>query len=154
MKYFCALALVTIFLLGCSKDPVCEFDECGVVAPVAEVQVIENYLTANSISAIKHCSGMYYVVDTLGSGKSPNSCGTVTASYIGKFFGGAAFDSGTHQFSLESVIRGWTIGIPIIKAGGRIRLFIPPSLGYGPNPFQTIPGGSYLYFDVKLEQVN
>jgi FKBP-type peptidyl-prolyl cis-trans isomerase FkpA len=153
MKYFCAISLVLIFCIGCSKDAVCDFDECAVKATAQESQVIENYLTANNITAVKHCSGMYYVVDTLGAGKSPNSCANVTASYIGKIMNGATIDSGTHAFSLQGVIRGWTIGIPQIKEGGRIRLFIPPSLGYGPDPYQTIPGGSYLYFDIRLDAV-
>lgn len=39
------------------------------------------------------------------------------------------------------------------KKGGKIKLIIPPSLGYGHNPTGSIPGNSIIIFDIELLDV-
>jgi FKBP-type peptidyl-prolyl cis-trans isomerase FkpA len=56
---------------------------------------------------------------------------------------------------LGQVIPGWQKGIPLVKGGGSINLYIPPSLGYGANAYPPtgtviIPGGSNLVFNVNV----
>jgi FKBP-type peptidyl-prolyl cis-trans isomerase FkpA len=59
-------------------------------------------------------------------------------------------------FVLGTLIDGWKIGVPLIKKGGQIRLYIPPSLGYGSSDVRDnqgrviIPGNSILIFDITL----
>jgi FKBP-type peptidyl-prolyl cis-trans isomerase FkpA len=77
----------------------------------------------------------------------------VRATYIGKLTNGNQFDAGTADFGLNQVIRGWTNGIPLIKQGGKIHLYIPPSLGYGNQAQGPIPANSILIFDVTLDVV-
>ena len=60
------------------------------------------------------------------------------------------FDLGARQ-----VIAGWDEGIAMMKEGGKAKLIIPSSLGYGANPR---PGGvikpyNTLVFDVELIEV-
>jgi FKBP-type peptidyl-prolyl cis-trans isomerase FkpA len=78
--------------------------------------------------------------------------------YVGKLTDGTVFDQtqGSNTFStyLYNVIRGWTNGLPYIKPGGKIHLYIPPTLGYGSQAIGTIPGNSILIFDVELIAVN
>jgi FKBP-type peptidyl-prolyl cis-trans isomerase len=40
-----------------------------------------------------------------------------------------------------------------LNEGGSAQLIIPPDLGYGPNDYNDIPGGSTLYFDVTLLEI-
>jgi FKBP-type peptidyl-prolyl cis-trans isomerase len=54
------------------------------------------------------------------------------------------------EFQLNSVIAGWTEGLQKISKGGKIRLFVPPSLGYGDDGRPGIPPGSVLVFEVEL----
>lgn len=142
---------------GCLKgesNTTCSYDECAVKAPASEIQAVQEYLTANNITnAQQHCSGFFYIIDNAGTGKFPTACSYVNATYTGKFTNGNSFDEGTADFGLTQVIRGWTNGIPLIKEGGRIRLFIPPTLGYGQEPYQSIPGKSILIFEVTLNGV-
>jgi len=143
-----------VLLGGCSKDKDCNFNECGVVAPASEITAVSNYLNSQSITnAVQHCSGVFYVIENAGSGKRPDACSPVNVTYAGHLTNGTLFDQGTVDIGLYQVIRGWRTAIPQIREGGRIRIFIPPSLGYGQAPFGPIPGNSILVFTVDLHQV-
>lgn len=154
VKKFCLGLMVVIFFGGCAKDEVCNYDECAVKAPPSEIQSVRDYLGSQGISnAAEHCSGLLYVVDDPGTGKRPNNCSAVSVTYKGTLTNGNTFDQRTAGFELDGVITGWTNGIPLIKEGGKIRLYIPPSLGYGNRQNGSIPANSILIFEVTLHSV-
>jgi FKBP-type peptidyl-prolyl cis-trans isomerase FkpA len=154
-KLMPVLAVVFLLAGGCKKDGCPENND---VAPAAEEQMVAAYLTANNITATKHKSNMYYQVITPGTGGTPSQCSTVQVAYVGKLTTGAIFDQSTNYvYSLQGLIPGWMQGIPLIQKGGSIRLFIPPSLGYGNvdviDPVTKnvdIPANSVLVFDINL----
>jgi FKBP-type peptidyl-prolyl cis-trans isomerase FkpA len=157
IRTFLASIAVALLLSGClkAKDTGCHFNECEVTAPASEVAAIQTYLTNNGITATQHCSGAFYEIVDPGSGASADACSNVTATYGGfTTTSSTRFDTGTHAFGLGEVIRGWTALIPKVKAGGYIRMYIPPTLGYGNRAVGTIPANSTLIFNVKLESVN
>jgi FKBP-type peptidyl-prolyl cis-trans isomerase FkpA len=80
----------------------------------------------------------------------------INVNYTGRLTNGTVFDQGTfpQPYKLYDLIRGWTSTLPLIKQGGRMRLFIPPSLGYGARAIGSIPANSILVFDVELTFVN
>jgi FKBP-type peptidyl-prolyl cis-trans isomerase FkpA len=143
--------VIMISFASCSKK--CDYNSCAVVAPASEIQAVQSYLSANGIAATQHCSGLFYVIEQMGSGKKPSACERVNATYVGKLTNGSVFDQGTATFGLDEVIRGWTNGLPLIKSGGTIHLYIPPSLGYGSQANGPIPANSILIFDVALNSV-
>ncbi len=163
LKTVSVLLSFLMLISGCIKNEAtkCEYDACATKAPANEIQAVKDYLASVSITnATEHCSGVLYVIDTAGTGNAPTSCGTVNATYTGKLTNGNTFDAGTTQFGLSSVIPGWTNTIPLIKNGGKIRLFIPPSLGYGTQGITDsrtgnviIPPNAILLFDVRLNAV-
>ena len=83
-----------------------------------------------------------------------NLCSNVTVTYKGSYFNGNVFDStaagSAATFQLGQVIPGWQKGVPLISKGGDITLYIPPSLGYGPQGYGIIPGNAYLIFDIHI----
>ncbi|MEO6000692.1 MAG: FKBP-type peptidyl-prolyl cis-trans isomerase [Chitinophagaceae bacterium] len=139
---------------GNNSSTTCNYDACQVKAPDSQIVRLETYLAANSITAQKHCSGMYYTIVDPGAGSSPTSCSDIAINYTGMLTNGNVFDKTTTPvvYNLLSLITGWKNGLPLIKKGGKIRLYIPPALGYGPNPDANgvIPGSSILIFDVEL----
>jgi FKBP-type peptidyl-prolyl cis-trans isomerase FkpA len=71
---------------------------------------------------------------------------------VGTLTNGTQFDANTTgtSFALGQLIVGWQKGIPLSKKGGTINLYIPPSLGYGPNQAGIIPPNSNLVFTIQL----
>lgn len=96
----------------------------------------------------------------VGDGAEVTAGATVTVDYIGvSCSSGKIFDSSyeTGQpatFSLDSVIAGWTQGIPGMKVGGQRLLGIPPELAYADTPTSpAIAPGETLWFVVELRDV-
>jgi len=157
LKQIAAAFFLIIFFTGClkNKQPACNYNSCSYQAPASEIQAVKDYLTSKGITnATQHCSGLFYVIDNQGTGKQPAACSAVSVNYTGSLTDGTVFDQGTNfQTYLNAVIPGWTNGVPLIKAGGTIRLYIPPSLGYGSQANGPIPANSILIFDVNLNSV-
>jgi len=140
----------------------CSYDACAVAAPASEVTLLEAYLaTASITTATKHCSGMYYTIDAAGTGATATICSTVSVKYKGQLTTGTVFDQSTTpvSFQLAGLIEAWKKGIPLIKAGGKIRLYCPPSIAYGSQVVRdgagntVIPANSILIFEVELTSV-
>lgn len=96
----------------------------------------------------------------VGSGDEAVSGKTVTVNYVGTFTDGTKFDASADHgqpfsFTLGAgqVIQGWDQGVAGMKVGGKRKLTVPPELGYGPNDYGSIPGGSTLVFEIELLKV-
>ncbi|MBN2236662.1 MAG: FKBP-type peptidyl-prolyl cis-trans isomerase [Bacteroidales bacterium] len=115
--------------------------------------IIEQYLSDHDLTAQVTASGLYYIINNPGTGVQPTISSNVTVNYTGKLTTGLVFDSGTSSFPLSNVIKGWQEGIPLLKAGGTGKLFIPSGLGYGTTGSGSIPANTVLIFDVYLISV-
>jgi FKBP-type peptidyl-prolyl cis-trans isomerase FkpA len=161
MKIVLSLFFVLVLTAGClKKDSGCPYSPSNTVAPASEEQMVKDYLTAHNIAANKHASNMYYQVLTQGAGNRPELCSKILINYTGRLTSGAVFDQSNNAvFELGALIEGWKLGLPLIAKGGSIRLFIPPSLGYGDTDVKDangnviIPGKSVLVFDISLLDV-
>lgn len=96
-----------------------------------------------------------------GTGDEVKPGATVTAHYTGAVAKDGVIFQSSHDsgepvpFPLDSVIPGWTQGVPGMKVGGTRRLLIPAALAYGANPPQgsNIPPNADLVFDIELVSV-
>jgi FKBP-type peptidyl-prolyl cis-trans isomerase FklB len=101
-------------------------------------------------------SGLQYLVVKSGNGPSPKATDKVKVHYIGKLLNGTEFDNSYKRnqpavIQLNSVIKGWTEALQLMKVGDTWKLFISPDLGYGDSGAgEVIPPGSLLIFDVEL----
>ncbi|RXJ51498.1 FKBP-type peptidyl-prolyl cis-trans isomerase [Gelidibacter gilvus] len=150
MKTYVFLVLVFASLTACNNsDDNVDFKEKNNEEIIA-------YIDKNNLDAQKSDSGLYYVIDELGSGQKPVATSNVTVAYKGYFLDGKTFDQSDANgisFGLQQVIKGWTEGITYFKEGGKGKLLIPSHLGYGSKDRQGIPGGSVLIFDIHLISV-
>ncbi len=98
------------------------------------------------------------VDEKVGTGEAIKKGDTVEIKYTGTLTNGTVFDStdkhgGTPfetQIGVGQVIKGWDEGIIGMKVGGKRKLTIPPSLGYGDQAAGSIPPNSTLIFQVEL----
>lgn len=160
------MSILAIAFSSCVKtDTTCPYNESTVTASQGESDAVAAYLTSAGITdAVKHTSGFYYKIVTPGTGTAtPNLCSRITIYYKGQLTNGTVFDQATTSpatFSLGQLIVGWQKGIPLIKTGGKVILYLPPSLGYGAQSVRdqlgntVIPANSILVFTIDLVAVN
>jgi FKBP-type peptidyl-prolyl cis-trans isomerase len=98
----------------------------------------------------------------IGTGTEAKAGDTISVNYVGSLENGTVFDASekhggpaTFQIGVGQLIKGWDIGIPGMKVGGKRKLVVPPSLGYGSQNVGNglIPPNSTLTFEVELVSV-
>ncbi len=109
----------------------------------------------------KSDSGLYYEIIEEGEETTAGPEDTVKLNYEGSLPDGTVFDSSFQRgqpatFPVAGVVPGFGEGVQLVGAGGKVKLYIPPQLGYGerPPPGSRIPPNSVLIFDVELLEVN
>ncbi len=106
-------------------------------------------------------SGLKYAEIVVGSGATPRDGQIVIVHFTGWLDDGTQFDSSRDRkkpfgFPLGSgqVIKGWDEGVRGMRAGGKRRLTVPPSLGYGTRGIPgVIPPNAALTFDIELLRI-
>ena len=125
---------------------------------VSNAQESEKFLEENKKKkGIKTTeSGLQYRVVKKGGGTSPKPDDMVKVAYRGTFVNGEEFDSSYKKgepvlVKADSVIKGWTEALPMMKVGSRWQLYVPPNLAYGRVGLgQRIPPNKVLIFDMEL----
>jgi|TARA_B100001079_G_scaffold36330_2_gene27753 FKBP-type peptidyl-prolyl cis-trans isomerase len=94
----------------------------------------------------------------VGEGNAVAQYNIVTVNYTGWLTDGTKFDSSLNpgrtpfRFTVGGgqVIKGWDEGLIGMKVGGKRKLTIPPSMGYGSQDMGDIPPNSTLVFEIDL----
>lgn len=109
----------------------------------------------------KHPTGLIYVQLEEGTGERPVKGQQVYVNYYGCLNNGQMFDNSfdhgaPYRFviGVGSVVRGWDIGVGMMKEGGKALLILPPDLAYGATGTNSIPPNSELTFYVELNALN
>ncbi|MEQ9188508.1 MAG: FKBP-type peptidyl-prolyl cis-trans isomerase [Cryomorphaceae bacterium] len=156
MKNVLKILAMATFVLFTSLHSGCKKDD-GPSQQEKDEEIIQSYISDNSLDATATGTGLYVVIDEEGSGNHPTINDEVAVYYRGYLPNQEVFDlTGVDPavFPLSQVIQGWQEGIPYFKPGGSGTLLIPSHLGYGSQRAGSIPPNSVLIFDITLVRVN
>ena len=104
-------------------------------------------------------NGIQYEILRKGDGGQPAYSDKVKVHYTGTLIDGREFDSSKRRgepvsFDLDSVIAGWREVLPLMRAGSRWLVTIPPDLAYGVNGAGSAIGpNETLVFEIELLEV-
>ncbi|MBC7895584.1 MAG: FKBP-type peptidyl-prolyl cis-trans isomerase [Cytophagaceae bacterium] len=153
---FPRLLLAAFVLAACSPN-----DSNAPVQPetTLETQVWSSSLNINLSAMTKLPSGVYILDQVVGAGATLTGSPTVRVYYTGWLANGTRFDGNVGNasplsFSLGGLIPGWQLGMQGMKVGGKRKLVIPSSLGYGTVANGPIPANANLVFDIELVGIN
>lgn len=151
------LILAIFFITACNKtEETAATTPCTLKAQyvndssAAQRALMIAFCNNNGITYTLHPSGILYEIITPGDTSRPDLCTSLTMTYTGKLMTGIQFDAGTITYPLKDLIVGWQIAVPLIGKGGKIKMVIPSSLGYGPRAVGSIPANSPLYFEMSI----
>jgi FKBP-type peptidyl-prolyl cis-trans isomerase FkpA len=125
---------------------------------------VDDFNAGAGLPTITYPDGLKYIDLKAGTGAAVRTGDTAVVHYTGWFTSGVKFDSSRDRgttfpvtIGKTSVVVGWTEGLPGMQVGGKRKLIIPPSLGYGasgqtdPNTGAVIiPGNATLVFEIEL----
>ncbi|VAW45517.1 hypothetical protein MNBD_GAMMA02-257 [hydrothermal vent metagenome] len=110
-------------------------------------------------------SGIQYRVIEAGAGKNASLDDTVSVHFSGKLIGTEVFDNyqefdSTYkngqplEMDMKQIgMLGWREIIPMMKAGDKWQVFLPPEMGYGVKGQPPIGPNEVLVFDVHLLEI-
>ena len=137
-----ALVLTVFVLGGCGDD--------------ATGPDFDSALSVDIAAMTQTASGLYVLDVTVGSGALAGSGNQVNVRYSGWLESGRRFDAGDYAFRLgrREAIDGFDQGVTGMRVGGKRRIVVPPTLGYGSQGVPgEIPPNAYLLFDLELLSV-
>ena len=160
MKYYYNFFALIIFLSSCGGDD--DDDtlnrECLSRQEqfAIDAEVIDNFVAENNIENVQidEDTGLRYVIHEEGTGQSPTLRNFVEATFEGRLIDGTIFDSGKVERNLDELIGGWQVGLPLIKEGGSMTIYVPSFLGWGciGSP-DEIPPNAVTIFDIELLEI-
>ena len=103
-------------------------------------------------------SGALVEILTEGTGTNPTLKDSVKVNYKGTLTDGTVFDeSGKHggpaTFALTQVYKCWQEGVPMMKPGGKAKIYCASDTAAGDRGQGIIPGGAAVIFEVELLEI-
>ncbi len=103
-------------------------------------------------------SGLHYRILREGEGNTPGPNEVVMVNYEGRLRDGTVFDANeATPFPIGGTVPGFDEGLQLAPVGSKVELWIPPQIGYGPEPVQNpqtgevvIPGNAVLNFEFEV----
>ncbi|MEO1513704.1 MAG: FKBP-type peptidyl-prolyl cis-trans isomerase [Bacteroidota bacterium] len=140
------LAVLSVFLLSIHLQ--------------AQDVALADWLAEKGIMAESTADGLYYAMDQAGNGAIPKTGDYVMLRYSGRLLDSTLFDQSpaddpfVFQLGYRQVILGWELGIPLMRVGSKMRLYVPASLAYGNRGAgNSIPPNAHLQYELELLKV-
>lgn len=120
-----------------------------------DIKMIEGDMRTGKTGIMERKSDVYFTLLAEGTGKPVSLDDTVTVHYKGSLYTtNVVFDQTKEQpatFPLNRLIKGWQIGVPLCREGGKIKLVKPSALAYSIRTrAPKIPPNSILVFEIEV----
>ncbi len=153
---------------GSWKDQINSTSKVPVLAPFSntdslqqtqlEENTIQQAIVSGKTDAKNKADDVYYSIIKEGTGRQVLITDTVVVFYKGYLFSDDSVFDQTKEtpatFPLNRLIRGWQLGLPQCKVGGKIKLVIPSGLAYSIRTRSPkIPPNSILVFEIEVVDV-
>lgn len=140
----------------------------SIYTPEREAGLIKDWLAtmvSNNNDIDTTSTGLFYIVDTSGTGPTVKTGDTLTVKYTGYFMDGSIFDAsslhgnGTYTYTHKDtnpqkrMIQGWEEGIEVLSKGSKAIFLIPSDKGYGPDGYGPIPPYTPLIFEIEVVNI-
>ena len=128
----------------------------SLIEAVKEKGMIMEMIRSGQTDTTGSSNGLYYKIIKEGTGDFISINDTVVIHYKGTMMNGHIFDETKDKpstFPLKRLIKGWQIGLPFCRQGGKIRLIIPSNLAYSIRNLGEIPPNSPLIFDIEVLEI-
>lgn len=155
---FLVIFIVVVGIAALSKKEKPNNQSLATPTPLATIEPVVETLATPSAKPIMDTNKLIIEDTLVGAGAKATPGKKITVNYIGTLTNGTKFDSSLNpgrtpfEFTLGAgeVIQGWDQGFAGMKVGGKRKLIIPPSMGYGSADMGAIPPNSTLIFEVEL----
>lgn len=150
MRYL-LLLFISLVIMACQKEAI-QHDK--------DIQLIKDYLVANTINAVEDkASNLYYsVYSESGDSIAPIRDNGIIVEVKYKAYlldGTIVYDTGntSTKVELDKSLFGWQLAMPNMDIGDKMLLFLPSRLAYGEEGHDNIPSNAVLVFDIELIEI-
>jgi len=162
MRIALAVILSAALLTGCSGKKEANPEKLDETKQVTEEKQMTSQAgempDLSTITFVSGPEGLEYHVMQQGTGEATVPGRMVEVHYTGWFPDGKKFDSSRDRGQYFSfplgqgrVIRGWDLGVAMMKVGDRYLFKLPPEIAYGARGAGgVIPPNATLIFDVEV----
>ena len=153
-----------------------EIEKADAIQLGKEKALLVQYLQENEINTESTEEGLFYSIIKEGKGEKVKPGQTVVINYSLNLLDGTFIDTsvkevaeqnGTYNANREpyepfefvvgegTVIKGWDLGVSLLGKGGKATLYVPSTLGFGPNPRPggDIPPNATLKFELEVVDI-
>ncbi|MCS6821085.1 MAG: FKBP-type peptidyl-prolyl cis-trans isomerase [Microscillaceae bacterium] len=123
----------------------------------ADDKIIAEYVAKNRIPAKRTYNGVWYVIDSVGTGDFARKSDIIEVNYTGKFLDGRVFvKRNNYDFPVGEnfVLKGWEEFIVLLREGGKGMCILPSTLAHGEKGVEgLIPPNTPLIFEIEFLKI-
>lgn len=115
-------------------------------------KTIREWIRQQNIQYKSTDSGLYYYFESKGQGQKIKYTDSVTVQFKGTLLDSTIFEieKVPLTFAVNEVIIAWKEVLLMSKRNAKIKIIVPPQLGYGNHKLDKIPQNSILLYEIEI----
>ena len=115
-------------------------------------KTIREWIRQQNIQYKSTDSGLYYYFESKGQGQKIKYTDSVTVQFKGTLLDSTIFEieKVPVTFAVNEVIIAWKEVLLMSERNAKIKIIVPPQLGYGNHKLDKIPQNSILLYEIEI----